>query len=106
MSFYRHRKIYRSDVASRELNSTLSSLADDHRFDESSTGYSSAGCSPAEPASASPVDNSLVQNQAAVNKNAANGNLSLISLSQLRGAVHTIFTASSPLETPPTQTAS
>jgi hypothetical protein len=90
MSFYRHRKIYRSDVASRELNSTLSSLADDHRCDESSAGYSLAGCSPAEPASASPVNNRLVENRAAVNKNAANGNLSLISLSQLRGAVQPI----------------
>jgi mRNA deadenylase 3'-5' endonuclease subunit Ccr4 len=90
MSFYRHRKIYRSDVASRELNdSTLSSPADNHRCDESSTGYSLAGCSPAEPAYASPVDNSFVENQAAVNNNAANGNLSLISLSQFRGALHT-----------------
>jgi len=87
MSFLRHMKIYRSDLFSRELNSTLSSLADDHRSDESSTGYSLAGCSPAEPASASPVNNSLVEDQAAVNNNAANGNLSLLSLSPHRGAL-------------------
>ena len=86
MSFYRHRKIYRSDRLNRRRSSALRPLLD-HRCDESSTGYSSAGCSPAEPASASPVHPSLIDIQAAVKYNAANGNLSLFSLSQHRGAL-------------------
>ena len=54
MSFFRHREIYPSDVASN-LNGELAETGSpDHRLDESPTGYSSAGCSPAEPASASP----------------------------------------------------
>jgi hypothetical protein len=87
MSFFRHRKIYRSDLLDSELNVTPSPLLD-HRSDESSTGYSWAGCSPAEPTSASPVNNSLSDYPAAVNNAAANGNLSLVSLSQHRGALH------------------
>lgn len=52
MSFFRHEKIYRSDVAGKptEIDSP------DHRTDESSTGYSLAGWSPPEPASASPAE--------------------------------------------------
>jgi hypothetical protein len=86
MSFSRHQKIYRSDLVTRELNSS-SSPHGDHRFDESSTSYSSAGCSPAAPASASLANRSLALFSAAGNRSAANGNLSLISLSQPRGAV-------------------
>jgi hypothetical protein len=90
MSFLRHAKIYRSDVWLKEWNDAFHSSADDHRSDESSAGYSLAGCSPAEPASASPVNPSLLDNQVVVNNAAANGNLSLISLSQLRGAVQSV----------------
>jgi hypothetical protein len=91
MSFFRHKKIYRSDLLVRGLNVTLSPLLD-HRSDESSTGYSLAGCSSAEPASASPVNNSLSDYPAAVNSAAANGNLSLVSVSQHKGAVQSMHT--------------
>jgi hypothetical protein len=52
MSFFRHEKIYRSDVDGKptEVDSP------DHRLDESSAGYSLAGWSPPEPASASPTE--------------------------------------------------
>jgi len=51
MSFFRHEKIYRSDVKGESADAN----SPDHRFDESSAGYSSAGWSPPEPASASPA---------------------------------------------------
>ncbi len=86
MSFPRHKKIYRSDLKTQELNAWSSSQAD-HRFDESSTSYSSAGCSPAEPASAWLVNRNIALFLAAANQSAANGNLSLIPLSQSRGAL-------------------
>jgi putative transposase len=54
MSFFRHREIYQSDVASNAKGKPAETGSPDHRLDESPTGYSSAGCSPAEPASASP----------------------------------------------------
>jgi transposase InsO family protein len=54
MSFFRHREIYQSDVASKAKGKPAETGSPDHRLDESPTGYSSAGCSPAEPASASP----------------------------------------------------
>jgi hypothetical protein len=87
MSFFRHVKIYRSDLLRWELN-TKSNSRPDHRFDESSTGYSSTGCAPAEPASASPVTHSFSLYGATVHQTAANGNLSLFPLSQQKGALH------------------
>jgi putative transposase len=59
MSFFRHREIYQSDVASNAKGKPAETGSPDHRLDESPTGYSSAGCSPAEPASASP-DSAIV----------------------------------------------
>ena len=55
MSFFRHEKIYRSDVEGKPAEAGLP----DHRLDESSAGYSSAGWSPPEPASASPTEHIL-----------------------------------------------
>jgi putative transposase len=55
MSFFRHEKIYRSDVASKTEGEPAATGSLDHRLDESPAGYSLAGCSPAEPASASPA---------------------------------------------------
>jgi transposase InsO family protein len=52
MSFFRHEKIYRSDVNGKPTEADFP----DHRTDESSAGYSSAGWSPPEPASASPTE--------------------------------------------------
>ncbi len=52
MSFFRHEKIYRSDVNGKPAEADFP----DHRLDESSVGYSSAGWSPPEPASASPTE--------------------------------------------------
>src|SRR5439155_10828659 len=46
MSFFRHEKIYRSDVNGKPTRADFP----DHRLDESSVGYSSAGWSPPEPA--------------------------------------------------------
>jgi hypothetical protein len=51
MSFFRHEKVYRSDVNGKPTQADLP----DHRLDESSVGYSLAGWSPSEPASASPT---------------------------------------------------
>ena len=51
MSFFRHEKIYRSDVNGKPTEADLP----DHRLDESSAGYSLVGWSPPEPASASPA---------------------------------------------------
>jgi len=91
MSFFRHVKIYRSDLLRWELDTKYNSRPD-HRFDESSTGYSSTGCAPAEPASASPVTHSFSLNDATVHQTAANANLSLFPLSQPKGALHSIQT--------------
>lgn len=55
MSFFRHEKIYRSDVNGKPTKADFP----DHRLDESSAGYSSAGWSPPEPASASPTETIL-----------------------------------------------
>jgi len=52
MSFFRHEKIYRSDVNGKPTQADFP----DHHIDESSAGYSSAGWSPPEPASASPTE--------------------------------------------------
>ena len=51
LSFWRHEKIYRSDNPK-----PTEAGSGDHRFDESSVGYSLAGWSPPEPASASPTE--------------------------------------------------
>ena len=88
MSFFRHVKIYRSDLLRWELDTKYNSRPD-HRFDESSTGYSSTGCAPAEPASASPVTHSFSLYGATVHQTAANANLSLFPLSQQKGALQT-----------------
>ncbi len=90
MSFVRHREIFRSDLSRRELDIECNSRTD-HRFDESSTGYSLMGCAPAEPLSASPVVPSFSLNNATVHQTAANGNLSLISLSQRKGALQFVL---------------
>jgi putative transposase len=52
LSFWRHGKIYRSDVNGKPTPADFP----DHRLDESSVGYSLAGWSPPEPASASPTE--------------------------------------------------
>jgi len=89
MSFFRHREIYRSDLAhqAKTPRSSAGATPRSHRLDEFPTGYSLAGCSPAEPASASPAGSSMRGVMTAGNDLPANGNLSLISVSQLRGAV-------------------
>jgi hypothetical protein len=56
MSFFRHKEIYRSDMAILKNGELAEAGPPAHRFDESPAGYSLAGCSPAEPASASPAD--------------------------------------------------
>jgi hypothetical protein len=52
LSFSRHQKIYRSDVDGKPTEADFP----DHRFDESSVGYSLTGWSPPEPVSASPTE--------------------------------------------------
>jgi len=59
LSFWRHEKIYRSDH-----EKPTQAGSPDHRFDESSVGYSLAGWSPPEPASASPTDMHSGENEA------------------------------------------
>jgi len=59
MSFWRHEKIYRSDN-----EKPAHAGSSDHRFDESSVGYSLAGWSPPEPASALPTEKYSEQNEA------------------------------------------
>ena len=90
MSFLGHGKIYRSALPSGELSPRPGSPACDHRFDESSTGYSLASCTPALLASASPAFYSFYLNKAAGQQKAANGNLSPISLSHPRGALQAL----------------
>jgi putative transposase len=55
MSFFRHGKIYQSDVEGSSSGERPKSRPPAHRSDESPAGYSSASCSPAELASASPA---------------------------------------------------
>jgi transposase InsO family protein len=59
MSFWRHEKIYRNNN-----EKPAQAGSPDHRFDESSVGYSLAGWSPPEPASASPTEEHSEQNEA------------------------------------------
>ena len=82
MSFFRHGEIYHYDEGATPQDHALA-----HRNDEFPAGYSSAGCSPAVPASASPASAIILSFTANAKTFAANGKLSLISLSQLRGAV-------------------
>jgi len=56
MSFFRHEKIYRSELGPRIEGKPVETGSPDHRLDESPTGYSSAGWSPPEPASALPAE--------------------------------------------------
>jgi hypothetical protein len=111
MSFLRHAGIYRSDGAWHNLESwgrgtasRWSAPGPAKRRDgtaapcsssamSSRAGYSLAGCSPAEPASASPTDLSMRWGMSAGNYLSANGNLSLVSVSQHKGAVQTRFPA-------------
>ena len=106
MSFLRHAGIYRSDVA-LQTSKTWGGVPppvgrppapvqgrDGKKYAPCSSsamssraGYSLAGCSPAEPASASPTAPSMRWGISAGNETPANGNLSLISVSQRRGAV-------------------
>jgi len=107
VSFRRHAEIYRSDVGCQTKSRGRGAASRwsvpgpakgrDGRtapYPSSTmsfrTGYSLAGCSPAEPASASPVATSMHGGRNAGNDLSANGNLSLISVSQWRGAVHSI----------------
>ena len=108
MSFLRHAGIYRSDVAWHNLESwgrgtasRWSAPGPAKRRDgtaapcsssamSSRAGYSLAGCSPAEPASASPTALSMRWGMSAGNYLSANGNLSLVSVSQRRGAVQAV----------------
>jgi hypothetical protein len=105
MSFLRHAEIYRSDMVCKTFESRGRGTASrwsapgpakgrDGRTAPCSSsamsfraGYSLAGCSPAEPASASPTDLSMRWGISAGNYMSANGNLSLVSVSQQRGAV-------------------
>jgi hypothetical protein len=107
MSFLRHAEIYRSDVGCQTKSRGRGAASRwsvpgpakgrDGRpapYPSSTmsfrTGYSLAGCSPAEPASASPVATSMHGRRNAGNDLSANGNLSLISVSQWRGAVQAV----------------
>ncbi len=102
-SFLRHAEIYRSDVGSKTSQGRGAASrwsvpgpakGRDGRtapYPSSTmsfrTGYSLAGCSPAEPASASPAATNMPWVLNAGNDLSANGNLSLISVSQWRGAL-------------------
>jgi hypothetical protein len=105
MSFPRHGEIYRSDMFSKHQRlrpgaaSRWSAPEPSQRTrrkgrvplivrDEFPVGYSLAGCSPAEPASASPTAPSMRWGLSAGKCLSANGNLSLISVSQARGSLH------------------
>src|ERR1017187_1630834 len=105
MSFLRHREIYRSDMVSKTIitwgpgaasrwSAPVPSLRTRRKGraplivrDEFPVGYSLASCSPAELASASPTDLSMRWGMSASNCLSANGNLSLVSVSQARGAL-------------------
>jgi hypothetical protein len=108
MSFLRHAEIYRSDVVYKTVESLGRAAASrwsapgpaEGRSPRTApcsssamsfrAGYSLAGCSPAEPASASPTALSIHCGLSAGNDLSANGNLSLVSVPQHRGAVHTV----------------
>jgi len=87
MSFFRHEEIYPCDEGDDGEGAIPQDHAPAHRNDESPAGYSSAGCSPAEPASASPAGAIMLCIFFSTKIFTANGKLSLLSLSQLKGAV-------------------
>jgi hypothetical protein len=87
MSFLRHGEIYPCDEGDYGEGAIPSDHALAHRNDEFPAGYSSAGCSPALPASALPAGAIILEYFSYAKKFAVNGKLSLIALSQLRGAV-------------------
>ena len=113
MSFLRHAEIYRSDVVCKTFESWGQGAASRWSVPgpakvrggrtapcSSSTmsfraGYSLAGCSPAEPASASPAATSMQWGLNVGNDLSANGNLSLIFVSQRRGAVQSPYSPES-----------
>ena len=103
MSFFRHAEIYRSDVIQpmQVPRSSPATAPRSHRLDEFPAGYSLAGCSPAEPASASPTTRSMRYVVLAGNGLSANGNLSLIYVSQGKGAVHIVPNRAAPNTTSP-----
>ena len=108
MSFLRHAEIYRSDMVCKTFESWGRGAASrwsapgptkgrDGRTAPCSSsamsfraGYSLAGCSPAEPTSASPTALSMRWGMSAGNDLSANGNLSLVSVSQHKGAVQPV----------------
>ena len=91
MSFSRHGEIYHFDEGAILADHALA-----HRTDEFPAGYSSAGGSPAVPASASPAAAIILGLIPNAKIFAANGKLSLILLSQLRGAVPRLSPVSLP----------
>jgi hypothetical protein len=100
MSFLRHEEIYpcgeeNSVERAGCLNqyaegAILANHAPAHRNDESPAGYSSAGCSPAVPASASPAAAIILGLRPHANDLAVNGKLSLVTVSQPRGSLHSM----------------
>jgi hypothetical protein len=88
MSFLRHGEIY-PDAVCLTGTGELPTTPQTHR-NEFPAGYSLAGCSPAEPASASPTALILQPFIPFVDTISANGHLSLVSVSQLRGAVQSV----------------
>jgi hypothetical protein len=88
MSFLRHAEIY-PDALCLTGTGELPTTPQTHR-NEFPVGYSLAGCSPAESASASPTALILQPFIPFVDTISANGHLSLISVSQLGGAVHSV----------------
>ncbi len=88
MSFLRHAEIYPTrTLAQGGLAAALSHPG----WDEFPAGYSLAGCSPAEPASAWPASASIIEERSVGNGLSVKGSLSLVSLYQGRGAVHTHY---------------
>jgi hypothetical protein len=87
MSFLRHGEIYPCGEGESSEGAILANHALAHRNDEFPASYSSAGCSPAAPTSASPAS-AIMQGVISPGKDfAANGKLSLLPLSQPKGAV-------------------
>ena len=87
MSFFRHEEIYPCGEGDYGEGAIPQDHALAHRNDEFPAGYSSAGCSPAEPTSASPASAIIGELNYYAKIFTANGILSLISLSQLKGAL-------------------
>lgn len=89
MSFFRHEEIYHPDVKSSWQDDWTATLPA-HQYDEFPAGYSLAARSPAVPASASPANCSFLEFFLARNTLPANSNLSLFTVSQGKGAVHSV----------------